>query len=192
MRPVLNLLRPFRLDRTTLPSGLPILVLGPHPDDFEAMGISLRHFQEKGHPLHLIVLSSSANGVEDSFCRPPTREAKDALREEEQRQGLAFFGLTFRWMRRWAREARNPVTAFLVRDPKTIASRDDAFLPFGEEDASWKAELLRHHRSQQQRNLNTRGHGFDERILRVNRANARRLGIAEPYAEAFEVVGFPS
>ena len=77
--------------------------------------------------------------------------------------------------------------ALLFRDPKTGAMRDDVILTFDEATAAWKGALLRCHRSQQQRNLNTRGHGFDERILRVNRASAAGLGIAEPYAEAFEL-----
>ncbi len=52
-------------------------------------------------------------------------------------------------------------------------------------EAEWKAELLRCHRSQQVRGLNVRGHGLDERILRVNRAAAGRLAIDLPFAEVF-------
>ena len=47
--------------------------------------------------------------------------------------------------------------------------------------------MLRHHRSQQERNLRTRGHGFDARVLEVNREAARELGAALPYAEVFEL-----
>jgi hypothetical protein len=64
----------------------------------------------------------------------------------------------------------------------------DAFMVFGEREAAWKAELLRNHRSQHQRNLNTRGHGFDERILRVNREiAAKHMEMDHQYTEAFEV-----
>ena len=62
-----------------------------------------------------------------------------------------------------------------------------AYTPFGEDVARRKAELLRCHRSQHVRNLRTRGYGLDERILEVNRHAAQRLGLAEPYAEAFEI-----
>jgi hypothetical protein len=79
------------------------------------------------------------------------------------------------------------MAALLFRDPKTVAGRDDLSLPSDADRAAWKGELLRFHRSQHQRNLNTRGHGFDERILRVNRDSAARLQIAEPYAETFEL-----
>ncbi|MBM3294708.1 MAG: PIG-L family deacetylase [Candidatus Aminicenantes bacterium] len=241
---ILDRPRPVRLDEAEIPPGLRILVLGPHPDDFDAAGVTLRLFRERGCRLRLLVLSSSANGVEDSFCSPPTPEAKAACREEEQRRSLRFFGLpagaaeflrlpvgppeeggyllddpaafeavkagiladapdlvflphgndtnpdhrlTCFWRRRIAREASKPMAAMLIRDPKTVSSRDDAFVPFGEEAARWKAELLRFHLSQHRRNLHTRGTGFDDRILGVNRASAARLGLLEPYAEAFEV-----
>ncbi|OGD18849.1 MAG: hypothetical protein A2W03_04190 [Candidatus Aminicenantes bacterium RBG_16_63_16] len=79
------------------------------------------------------------------------------------------------------------VTAFLIRDPKTVAMRVDAYTAFGEEEAGWKARLLRFHQSQHERNLNTRQKGFDDRILDVNRQAAKELGIPAPYAEAFEL-----
>jgi LmbE family N-acetylglucosaminyl deacetylase len=82
---------------------------------------------------------------------------------------------------------RLSTAAILNRDPKTLALRIDAYTPYGAEDAAWKARLLRLHDSQQQRNLNTRGRGFDERILDMDRRSAAGLGAAEAYAEAFEV-----
>ncbi len=232
---------PLRLDHLDIPADLRLLVLAPHPDDFDSMGITMRHFSGRRHDLHLLVLSSSANGVEDSFCSPPTDEAKAALREREQLESCRFFGLpesrieflrletgaggylidnkinfdvTMRHLRRlnpdliflthgndtnsdhrlacrwWTRAASSsdrPLAALLVRDPKTITMRDDVYMPFDEDAARWKAELLRFHRSQHQRNLNARGHGFDERILRVNRESAARLGIPEKFAEVFEL-----
>jgi hypothetical protein len=50
--------------------------------------------------------------------------------------------------------------------------------------------LLRLHRSQHQRNLNTRGQGFDERVLIVNRRTGR--GLNAEYAEAFELERYGS
>ena len=78
-------------------------------------------------------------------------------------------------------------TVFLNEDPKTLEMRTMAHTPFGEEVAERKAELLRCHRSQHERNLKSRGYGLDERILEVNRRSARRLGLSQPYAEAFEI-----
>jgi LmbE family N-acetylglucosaminyl deacetylase len=233
--------RPLRLDVGVLPRDVRILVLAPHPDDFDETGIALRRFSERGAMIELYVLSSSANGVEDSFCVPPTDEAKAAVREEEQRRSCLFFGLpdnalrffrlpvgaggylidddssfetirkavsrhcpdivflphgndsnpdhrlVHRWWSFLHAGASISASAFLFRDPKTIDLRVDAFAPFSEEEAAWKAELLRFHRSQHVRNLRTRGNGFDDRILSINRESARRLKIVEPYAEAFEL-----
>ena len=95
-----------------------------------------------------------------------------------------------RMFRGWAVDAGRPVTAFYFRDPKSIAFRADVYLAFGEDEARWKSCLLLHHASQQHRNLATRGRGFDERILEVNRAIAREMGLSEPYAEAFEIERF--
>ena len=97
---------------------------------------------------------------------------------------------TFALVREVAAHLEQPLTACYIRDPKTIACRTDVYLGFDETAAAWKAELLRFHDSQQQRNLRTRGRGFDWRILEVNRQIARELKLPEPYAEAFELERF--
>ena len=218
-----------------------ILVLAPHPDDFDAIAITLRFFRERGDMIRLCVLSSSANGVEDSFAGQPSASVKAAIRESEQQASCRLFGLpdealtflrlpedeagdprddvancatvrdhvralvpellflphgndpnpghrfAFQMLRRLAAESEFPFMAFLNRDPKTLHMRSDLYSFFGEEGARWKAGLLRCHRSQQQRNLNTRGYGFDERILRVNRQAAAEIPGKDGYAEVFEV-----
>ncbi|MEI6421811.1 MAG: PIG-L family deacetylase, partial [Lentisphaerota bacterium] len=93
-------------------------------------------------------------------------------------------------VRQIALRSRLSLALLLIRDPKTISMRPDLYFPFGEAAAGWKAELLRCHGSQQQRNLNTRGYGFDERILKLNRQIARELSLDEPYAESFELEVF--
>ena len=80
-----------------------------------------------------------------------------------------------------------PLVVLLVQDPKTVGMRVDLYTGFGQQEADWKATLLRFHDSQHQRNLNTRGYGFDERILKVNRQAAQALGREAVYAEVFEV-----
>jgi LmbE family N-acetylglucosaminyl deacetylase len=92
--------------------------------------------------------------------------------------------------RQVAQVAGYPLVAFLNLDPKTIQMRCDVYLGFGETAAAWKAELLRFHRSQHQRNLNQRGYGFDERILGVNRHSAEACSLETPYAEVFELEFF--
>ena len=70
-----------------------VLVLAPHPDDFDAIGVTLRLLHGRGHAIHVAVATSGASGVDDAFCDPPMAAAKAALREREQRASCAFFGL---------------------------------------------------------------------------------------------------
>lgn len=94
---------------------------------------------------------------------------------------------TYLFFDRWHSEQTDPPLALLVRDPKTLGMRMDLVTVFDESDALWKAELLRCHRSQHERNLRSRGIGFDERILAMNRAIGNECGA--PFAEAFETLG---
>jgi LmbE family N-acetylglucosaminyl deacetylase len=236
---------PAFLDQLAWPRGLRLLVLAPHPDDFDAVAVTLRFFRERDCGIRLVVASSSASGVEDGYCVAPTPEVKAALRETEQLHSCRMFGLpenhitflrlaedaqgqpveddanyfrvreavdavrpdvvflphgndtnaghrrNFAMLQRYLRECNVPLTALLNQDPKTIAMRHDLLMFFGEEDARWKAQLLRCHDSQQQRNLHTRGYGFDERILRLNREVAAAYPNQRPYAEAFESLRSP-
>ena len=65
--------------------------------------------------------------------------------------------------------------------------KKDFYVGFYEADAQWKAQLLRYHDSQHQRNLRDRKYGFDDRVLMLNRKTATELGIREPYAASFEI-----
>ncbi|MFC1461861.1 PIG-L deacetylase family protein [Verrucomicrobiota bacterium] len=216
-------------------------MLAPHPDDFDAIGVTMRFFRDNGNPIYVAVLSPSASGVQDTFCSSPTLEKKARIREQEQRESCRFFGLpesyltflnleeddtgqpmdshdncrhieehfagvrpdfvflpsgndtnsghraTCSMFKKIASAASYPITGFLNRDQKTVSMRHDLLTVFGPEDAEWKAKLLRFHQSQHQRNLNQRHHGFDERILSVNREIARELPGPDMYAEAFEL-----
>jgi LmbE family N-acetylglucosaminyl deacetylase len=114
------------------------------------------------------------------------RVEPDAVVLPHGRDSNADHRRTFRYFERWWRKRKAKPTALLVRDPKTLDMRLDLATVFGAEEAAWKAELLRCHRSQHERNLRTRGSGFDERILETNRAIGREIG-AE-FAEGFEVM----
>jgi LmbE family N-acetylglucosaminyl deacetylase len=233
--------RPHSLSELKIPSTLRLVVLAPHPDDFDEIGATMRHFQQNGNRIEVAVVTSGSSGVEDGFNGAITAGMKAALRENEQLASCRFFGLpesrltflravedeagnpeagavnlqcvqsylvakrpdlvflphgndpneghrrTCAFLRQSAQEAKLSLVACLNRDPKTIAMRNDLYFIFDAETAAWKAALLRLHRSQQQRNLNSRGHGFDERVLRVNREIAEELGLAGKYAEAFEL-----
>lgn len=230
---------PLNLHQLFLPSPLTLVVLAPHPDDFDAIAVTLRYFHQRGATIHLAVLTTGASGVEDGFANAHTNDEKAVLREAEQVASCAFFGLpserisflrlppdekgnphldvanqeiirdylsqrqpdlvfmphgndsnvthqrTYALFRAVALAEKLSVWAVLNQDAKTVAMRTDLYTPFDADSAAWKAELLRLHRSQHQRNLNTRGQGFDERVLTVNRKTGRELD-AE-YAEAFEL-----
>lgn len=232
--------RPRNIRDTCISGALRLLVTAPHPDDFDAIGCTLKFLAGRGHSLNVIVVCTGS-GVEDSYATGLTLAGKTQLREREQRNSARFFGLpdnhltfirlntdtedqpldepenlrrletlvlakapdiiflphgndsngghrvTYSLVRKIAQRMPSRPALMLVRDPKTISMRADLYFPFGENEASWKAELLRRHDTQHQRNLNARGHGFDERILKVNRQIARELSLTEPFAEAFEL-----
>jgi len=101
---------------------------------------------------------------------------------------------TYRVFRECAKDLtfqlEKPIVALYNEDPKTVEIRKDLFVFFGEESANWKRVLLRTHDSQQQRNIRSRGMGFDERILGMNYLSRRHLSAissAAQYAEVFEI-----
>lgn len=242
---------PHSLRDLGFPRPLVIQVLAPHPDDFDAIALSLRHLHQQGHALHVAVLTTGASGVDPGFEGADDDDARAALRETEQRASCALFGLAperLTFLRLWGEPAgadtNGPATAVAPQEPddlarlagwmaaqpadllfmphgndsnrthrrtfeavravavaqglqawaclnqdaKTVQMRVDLHFDFGAEDAAWKARLLRCHRSQQERNLRTRGSGFDARVLEVNRQAAQALGTRLPYAEAFELM----
>lgn len=233
--------RPARLDQLAWPAGLAVAVLGPHPDDFDCIALTLRHLHQHGARLAVAVLSTGISGVEDADAHPPTPAHKAALRRAEQQASCRQFGLPADALSflplaedadgepadtaanaaqvgdflvahrpdlvflphghdqkgghrnvyalfRAALAARGlSGTALLNRDPKTLALRLDAGLPYDDDAAAWKAGLLRCHDTQQQRNLRHRGRGFDARILETDQRSAAELGWAAAGAEAFEL-----
>lgn len=232
----------LELSRHDWPQRQRIAVLAPHPDDFDAIAVTLRHFHARGDDIHLAVLTAGASGVENIYPGAIDDAAKGALREAEQRASCAAFGLpsrnisflrlaaselafndaniaavrdwllplqpdlvcmphgndsnathrnTYALFRAVAEQEGLTLSALLNRDAKTQAMRHDLYMPFDAEMARWKGELLRLHATQQQRNLNTRGHGFDARVLAVNRATAAALGLQAEFAEAFELERWP-
>lgn len=232
---------PHELRATDVSPRLRILMLGPHPDDFDEIAVTLRRLARNGNPLYAAVVRSGS-GVLDAYAPGLDWEKKAALRDREQQASLRFFGLPesrmiflsldndddegqlcetprnleilralihsdppdllflphgddtnsahralYAMVREIVGTLRRPVTLLLNRDPKTVSMRADLYTPFDEAEAAWKAEMLRFHDTQHQRNLVTRGRGLDERILNGNRQFARELALGEPFAEVFEV-----
>lgn len=228
------------LRRLNWPSGLKVLVLAPHPDDFDAIGVTMKYLQEAGHDVHVAV-SVTGSGIDEEYGAGMSLKDRQDCRIREQQDSLRFFGLPDDRLRflhlhnepddqlaeneanrqalaavvhevrpdllfsphgndtnrahramyalacRIAQDADWPVALLLNRDAKTVDMRTDFYLDFDESTAQWKGALLRFHDSQQQRNLKVRGYGFDERVLRLNRAIAKELQTGLPYAAAYEV-----
>ena len=63
------------------------------------------------------------------------------------------------------RRSGRPTILLQHRDPKTVSIREDFYLGYDAETRAWKAEMLRLHTSQHSRNLDTRGVGFDARLV---------------------------
>ena len=245
MRALFEGTRPWIVPDSPLPPAQRIVVMAPHPDDFDVIGITMRLFHRAGARIDVAVLSSGASGVDDGFVEEPALDAKRRIREREQAASCAFFGLpaeqlhflrlaedahghlaasagnearaadflgrtrpefvflphgtdpnlahqrTFAMVSNALSRAVSRATLWLNRDPKTTSMREDVYVVFDEQDAEWKRALLRHHASQQARNLRLRGHGFDERILRSNAASAASAGRSGVFAETFELLARP-
>jgi len=232
--------RPLSIPDAGIPSGLRILMLAPHPDDFDAIGVTLKFFHNADSHIHVAV-ARTGSGVDEDYLPGSSLAEKADMREREQRSSIGFFGLpheclefldflndeegqvaetlenapairdalvgtepdmvfmphgndsngahraVYRLCRREAPATGRPIALFLNRDPKTIEMRTDFYMPFGKEEAEWKARLLRFHDTQHQRNLRSRGNGLDERLLDVAAGVASSLSLAADFAEAFEV-----
>lgn len=241
---ILNKKRPLKLNELIIPASFKVLVLAPHPDDFDAIGITMRTLHKNGNEINLAVLTTGVSGVEDAYTEKIGNNDKAAIREEEQKASIKFLGLekgrlsflrlendetqhmavnqnnflriteiwdkhkpdivflphgndtnvdhqrTFATYKRILETETKPVIAFLNKDPKTIGIRNDVIAVFRKEEAEWKRELLRFHKSQHDRNLRTRNHGFDERILNFNKKDAEALGMQNMYVELFELEFF--
>ena len=90
---LLRVKQPRSLPSADFSPSLRVLALCPHPDDFDAIGITMRYFQNNGNRIYVCVIRTGS-GVEDSYCSPATLEMKSALRENEQRRSCRFFGLS--------------------------------------------------------------------------------------------------
>lgn len=233
--------KPITFDYLSIPSALKILVLAPHPDDFDAIGITMHKLFKNGNDIYLVILTGGESGVEDEYAEFVELKDKAQIRRLEQIASIKFFGLsnnkltflklendntghmnftdenykilleywniilpdivflphkndtnidhqrTNIFFRKLTEVTQKQIVAFYNQDPKTISMNFDIYSPFDDLAANWKAELLRFHKSQHSRNLRTRGLGFDERILNVNKKIAETLKSGEQYLEVFEV-----
>lgn len=232
---------PFSLNLLPWPNkeDVKVKVIAPHPDDFDAIAVSLKMFEKLHYSIEVYVLSGGSKGVQDVFVNSNDWDIKAKVREQEQLKSTRLFGLndekvhflrlpeaedgelndrpesqrilaeaiiddapsiwclpygqdtntahqrTYRMAKSLAQQYQHPILLLCNKDAKTLTFETHYFMEFGESEAQWKGQLLRCHQSQQSRNINIRGYGFDERVLRFNRATAQALNTKEPYTEAF-------
>jgi len=132
--------RPLALGDLQLPDRARVAVTGPHPDDFDAIAVAMRWFHRRGHVVELAVLTRGTSGVDDGYAGAHSVEQKTLLREQEQRESCALFGLApeaLRFLRLADDESgklslgdqnRAAVSEFL-----TAAQPDIVFLPHGKD-----------------------------------------------------------
>lgn len=231
---------PIDLRSIVWPRPMTVLVTAPHPDDFDAIGVTLKYLKNQGHDIHALV-AETGSGIDKVYGAGMTQEDKRTLRVREQTGSFRFFGLpdeNFRFlnlnnapddqvvddeanrlfleklirqihpdllfmphgndsnrahrdmanmMKAIASKVEWPIALLFNSDVKTVDMKKDFYVGFDEADAQWKAQLLRYHDSQHQRNLRDRKYGFDDRVLKLNHRTATGLGIREPYAASFEI-----
>lgn len=68
------------------------LALAPHPDDPDAIAVTLRLLADMGWNVHWAVVTSGWSGVSDDFCGQD-RRMKASARQAEQRESARLFGL---------------------------------------------------------------------------------------------------
>ena len=72
--------RPVRLNTLVFPEHLRVIVLGPHPDDFDAIGVTMRLFLGQGHFIAAAVLSSADAGGKSARPRGGADRERPVLR----------------------------------------------------------------------------------------------------------------
>jgi len=90
---ILSRQRPVELSGITIPKSLRVAVTAPHPDDFDAIAVTMRLLHANGNIIDLAVLTSGTSGVDDGFAGAHTSDAKITIREDEQRASCQLFGL---------------------------------------------------------------------------------------------------
>ena len=68
------------------------LALAPHPDDPDAIAVTLKLLADSGWTVHWAIVTSGWSGVQDEYCRPDP-VAKGQARMREQCESARLFGL---------------------------------------------------------------------------------------------------
>ena len=92
---LLDGIRPVDLRSVRWPGKLKLLVTAPHPDDFDAIGVTLRYLADQGHDLHVLV-AETGSGIDKVYGAGMTQVDRTRLRVMEQTGSFRFFRLAER------------------------------------------------------------------------------------------------
>lgn len=84
---------PTDLRTVNWPEPLTLLVTAPHPDDFDAIAVTLRYLVGQGHILYVLV-AKTGSGIDKVYGAGLSQDAKRQLRVREQTGSFRFFGLS--------------------------------------------------------------------------------------------------
>lgn len=70
-----------------------VLVLCPHPDDFDVAAVTLKYFHDRGAAIKVVVSPTYSGILESFYDRPVTHEEMIETRELEQLSSILRFGL---------------------------------------------------------------------------------------------------
>ena len=85
--------RPVDLRKINWPGKLKLLVTAPHPDDFDAIGVTLRYMVGQGHELYVVV-AETGSGIDKVYGAGMVQDDRRQLRVREQTASFRFFGLS--------------------------------------------------------------------------------------------------
>ena len=85
--------RPVDLRKINWPEKLKLLVTAPHPDDFDAIGVTLRYMVGQGHELYVVV-AETGSGIDKVYGAGMVQDDRRQLRVREQTASFRFFGLS--------------------------------------------------------------------------------------------------
>lgn len=84
--------RPVNLRHVNWPKKMKCLVTAPHPDDFDAIGVTLKWLMDRGHEIHAVV-AETGSGIDQVYGAGLSSEARRQLRVAEQTDSFRFFTL---------------------------------------------------------------------------------------------------
>lgn len=85
--------RPTDLRQVAWPQKMTLLVTAPHPDDFDAISVTLRYMVSQGHTLYALV-AETGSGIDKVYGAQMDAPMRRTHRNREQISSFRYFGLS--------------------------------------------------------------------------------------------------